>query len=288
MLTNLSYIFDYIDHLVFRLFETEWRTIMAVCILIIVELIARKIKNKLKKRIYGKYDASTDPKDSEYYLEYYKRGQIVDLFRALAFLVFLTFLLISKGGLNINFLAVAAGALIVISKDFLLSIVAFFVIVRKYEIGDTVAIGDIQWQIIYIRTFTIGIVGKDNDGDSTGKFYEIPNHKFITETLRKEDLKTESIRKELLKIPYETTKFSISIEEFLNKLSEYLDKILPIRNRKNAGNYQTYIGYKYKMDIDYLEDKCIIITVGLVGRWEDNVNHKKQIISFVESFRIKE
>jgi hypothetical protein len=39
------------------------------------------------------------------------------------------------------------------------------------------------------------------------------------------------------------------------------------------------------MDIDYLEDKAIIITVGLVGKWENTVESKKKIVGFVESMR---
>lgn len=55
--------------------------------------------------------------------------------------------------------------------------------------------------------------------------------------------------------------------------------------QKNCGNYQAYIGHKYKMDLDYLEDKCMILTVGIVGRWSQNVENKKKIITFVESKR---
>lgn len=134
--------------------------------------------------------------------------------------------------------------------------------------------------------FSIGILGKDNDGDSTGKMYVVPSHRLITEPIKKEDLHTNSIRKELIRIPFKNQDFTLSFEEFIDELNIHIGNFLPIMTRKNCGNYQTYIGHKYKMDIDYLEDKCVIITIGIVGKWSQNVENKKKIITFVESKRI--
>lgn len=265
--------------------EREWMILLALCIIWIIEWIARSIKRRLKKKIYSQYDGSTNPEDSEYYLDYYRRSQLIDLVRACSFIIFLSFVLVSKAGLNVNFFAVAAWALIVVFRDFLLSIVAFFIIIRKYAIGDTIALGELQWQIIFIRTFSVWVLGKDNDGDSTGKLLEIPSHKFITETVRKEELKTTSIRKELIKIPFNTHEFDMELHDLLDALRKYMDTFLPLCNRKNAWNYQTYIGYRYKLDIDYLEDKCIIITIGIVWRWERNVENKEKIFEWIESRR---
>lgn len=129
----------------------------------------------------------------------------------------------------------------------------------------------------------MGIIGKDNDGDNTGKLFVIPTYKFITEIIRREDLHVSSIRKELLRIPFQTEKFTVNFSEFLDELKKILDEILPVMQRKNAGNYQTYIGHRYKMDIDYLDEKCIIISIGMVGKWENNVKNKEKIVKFVES-----
>ena len=91
--------------------------------------------------------------------------------------------------------------------------------------------------------------------------YVIPGHKLITESIKKEDLHVNSIKKELLRIPFITRDFTLDFSEFLKELEDYLNSTLPTLSKRNCGNFQTYIGYKYKMDIDYLEDKCIIITV---------------------------
>lgn len=163
-------------------------------------------------------------------------------------------------------------------KDFLLSVVAFFLIIRRYKIGETIGINDIQGQIIYIRVLGVGILGKDNDGDNTGRMFVIPSFKFLTETIKKEDLHADSIRKEILKIPYITNEFEPDFATFIRSLENFLDNELKTLSKRNCGNYQTYIGHKYKLDIDYLEDKAIIITVGLVGKWENTVENKKKIV----------
>jgi hypothetical protein len=239
----------------------------------------------MKASIFAKYDNSTDQKHAEYYLGYYRKMQSIDVLRAISVIAILFVIMTFKSGSSFSFLAVGLGALIITLKDFILSMLAFFFVLRQYHIGDTIAIGDIQGQIIYIRIFSIGLLGKDNDGDNTGRMFVIPGHKLISESIRKEDLHSNSIRKELVRIPYRTRDFALAFPEFLTSLEGYLTSTLPTLSRKNCGNFQTYIGHRYKMDIDYFEDKCIIITVGLIGKWEANVANKRKIIGFVEGYR---
>lgn len=267
--------------------EKESILLTVLIVGITIESISRNIKRRMKKTIFAQYDKSTDPKHAEYYLEYYRKSQIIDVIRIIS-LITVVFIGVSlKTSWGVNLFVVAAGAFIIIFKDFLLSIVAFFFILPQHRIGDTIGIGDIQWQIIFIRMFSIGILGKDNDGDSTGRLFVIPSHKFLSEIIRKEDLHANSIKKELLRIPFKSNEFDLSFSEFLEKLELFLDELLPVFNRKNAWNYQTYIGHKYKMDIDYLEDKCIIVSVWVVGKWEKTVEKKRKIAEFVENMKKK-
>jgi hypothetical protein len=239
----------------------------------------------MKASIFAKYDNSTDQKHAEYYLGYYRKMQSIDVLRAISVIAIIFVIMTFKSESSFSFLAVGLGALIITLKDFILSMLAFFFVLRQYHIGDTIAIGDIQGQIIYIRIFSIGLLGKDNDGDNTGRMFVIPGHKLISESVRKEDLHSNSIRKELVRIPFQTLGSTLGFTEFIAVLEQYLSESLPTLSKKNCGNYQTYIGHKYKLDIDYFEDKCIVITVGLVGKWESNVANKIKIVSFVEGYR---
>ncbi len=134
--------------------------------------------------------------------------------------------------------------------------------------------------------FSIGLIGKDHDGDSTGKLFVIPSHKFLTEVITKEDLHSTGIRKETMRIPIKNGEFETTLGVFLNEFEEFLTTMLPVLNRKSVGNYQTYIGQRYKIDIDYLEDKCVIITLGMVGKWKDLTLQKQKIIEWVEERRV--
>ena len=262
--------------------------ILLLITIIVVEILAIAVKRSMKRRIWatGK-DISLDTENPEYYLEYYRKGQIIDIFRVATIFVTLGVLLATRTTIGANFFIITAAALVVTFRDFILSIVAFFIILRRYKIGETIGIGDTQGQIISIRMFTIGMLGKDNDGDNTGRYFSIPSHRFLTETIRREELGIESIRKEMIRIPYDHETYSLPFTEFMTGLKKELDIICSTMTKKNCGNFQTYIGYKYKMDIDYLEDKCIIITVGLVGKWRRNVERKEQIITWAEQYRVK-
>ncbi len=289
MLENFSfpYINSYMQFItpLFEFILLEWPLFTALFVGILIEFVSRRIKKRMKLSMFSEYENSIDPEHAEYYLSYYRKIQSIDIFRALSILIVLFIIFTFKTGGSINFLVVGLGALIVIMKEFILSVIAFFIIIRRYKIGDTLGINDIQGQIIYIRMLGVGILGKDNDGDNTGRMFVIPSYKFLMETIKKEDLHADSIRKELLKIPYNTWAFEPDFVTFIRSLENFLDHELKTLSKRNCGNYQTYIGHKYKMDIDYLEDKAIIITVGLVGKWEDTVENKKKIVGFVESMR---
>lgn len=73
-----------------------------------MEIVLRNVKKHLKDSIYSQYDDSTDPKHAEYYLEYYRRSQIVDTFRVLVLVILIVFIVVTKTSGGSSFLAVAA------------------------------------------------------------------------------------------------------------------------------------------------------------------------------------
>ncbi|MBX9809525.1 mechanosensitive ion channel family protein [Candidatus Gracilibacteria bacterium] len=284
-----------IDHIVATLFDSTEKLwdkdsliIGVIFAVILIETIAIFLKRWIKARIFAiQKDLVTDTENPEYYLEYYRKGQIIDIIRFAVLFVGLGTLIVTRTSIGANFFVIVAGALVITFRDFILSMVAFFIVLRRYKIGETIGIGDIQGQIISIRMFTVGLLGKDNDGDNTGRHFTIPGHKFLTETIRREELQVESIRKELIRIPYSHESYSLNFADFNRELKNVLNTMLPMITKKNCGNFQTYIGYKYKLDIDYYEDKCITITVGIIGKWRKNVERKEQIVEWTEQYRIQ-
>lgn len=268
-------------------FESEHLLIFSVTVFLIIEIVSRRLRKKLKRTIFSQYDNSTDPKHAEYYLDYYRKSQIIDIIRVLSLIALISFLLVTRTSTGANVLVVATGALIITFKDFLMSIIAFFAVLPQYKIGNTISIGTFQGQIIFIRMFSIGIIGKDQDGDSTGKLFVIPSHKFLTEVITKEDLHSSGIRKEIVRIPVKTGEFDSSLGQLISDLEIFLSGVFPVMNRKSIGNYQTYIGHRYKLDVDYLEDKCVMISIGIVGKWDELTKQKQSIIEWVESRRVR-
>ncbi len=61
---------------------------------IIIELIARMIRKRVKENIDLQYTTSTNMEDTEYYLQYYRKIQLVDLIRvvSLIFVIILLFI----------------------------------------------------------------------------------------------------------------------------------------------------------------------------------------------------
>lgn len=250
---------------------------------ILIEIASRLIKSRMKKTMFEKYGNSTDQKHSEYYLAYYQRIQVIDVIRAVSIVAILFVILTFKSGNNFGFLAVGLGALIITFKDFILSIIAFFFVTPQYPIGLTVKVGGVQGQIIFIRAFHVGLLGKDGNGENTGELFTIPNHKFITEIVEKEDLRSGSIVRDEIKIPFSKKDFTLPFEEFMKNLRVFLDETFPMKNTKNVGNYQSYIGHKYKIDFSYLDDKCVTIEIRFVGKPEHNIKNKEKIIGFVDT-----
>jgi hypothetical protein len=127
------------------LWSRDAMIISIITLVIFVEIIAIFVKRSMKRRIWAiRKDVPLDIENPEYYLEYYRKGQLVDIFRVATLIVALGVLLATRTTIGANFFIVAAGAIIITFRDFILSIVAFFIILRRYKIGETIGIGDTQ------------------------------------------------------------------------------------------------------------------------------------------------
>jgi hypothetical protein len=89
-------------------------------------------------------------------------------------------------------------------------------------------------------------------------------------------------------IPYKNEWFAESFADFMRALIVFLDTIFPIGNRKNIGNYQSYIGHRYKIDYEYKDDKCLFINLSFIGHSDKNRENIGKIIGFVESKKLVE
>lgn len=263
-------------------FFSEFSTISMVLFFVLFEIFLQQVKRRMKRTIFAQYDKTTDPSDNEYYLEYYRRSQYIDIIRIISVSLGLILLVGYRFHSGINILAVAMGAIIISLKDILLSVIAFFFIIRQYRVWDTIQIGQSKGHIIFVRMFSVGIIGKDADGESTGQLDIIPNYRFLTESVRKEELGANEIIRDFFYIPYKKEWFEWGFDTFIEDLRKHLDLVFSLGNRRNVGHYQSYIGHRYKIDYEYKEEKCLYIHLTFLGTSAKNKRNIERIISWVE------
>lgn len=249
---------------------------------IIIELVARHFKEKNKTIILTKYADTENQDNNEFYLQYYQKNQILDFIRVLTTIILISGLFVINTNIWVGFFSVAAGAIVISFRDFILSVIAFFFVTPWFQIGTTVKLGWVQGQIIFIRMLTVGLLGRDIRWENTGELFLVPSHKFMTEIVEKEDLRLDSIIRDSVIIPFSPKNFSDSLEIFMKDLREFLQKNFPVRNANNVWNYPSYTGHKYKIDLRYFEDKYLAIEVRFVGKIRENKKNKELLMKFID------
>ena len=236
-------------------------------------------------------DGQHKKRNAEFYLEYYKKVQIIDTVR-IVFIVFaVVFFLAAKTWSALNVLAVWVWVVILIFKEVILSFAAFFYVISRYKIGDLIRFGSINGmeclgELIYIHTLYVLMIAKDQSGNHTGRVIHVPNYKFFTEINQRLDLSSQWYRRIDLEILYNSNRFEVSFQEFMNKLEHFLDDHLSIRTSKLAENFKSYFGLKYKISLNY-EGENVRVSLSFIQPASNTTSSKKNIIYFVESLRHK-
>lgn len=258
------------------------------------------IKGKMiiiDKKLNDKYALTTDEvtnfgdleeEDKEEHIKYYKYKNFLAFARYGTLFWLLTFLIVHKLPNFFSFFAIWVWAIIITFKEIILSFFWYFYISTKYKIGENLVFLEgrnyIRGEIIYMNALNTGLVWKDENGESNGQLFRIPNHRFFFDFVKQENIWVAKYKKERVKIMYSREFFGISFDEFVEKLSEYLETTLPKRNINNVWYYKTFIGYKYKMRFKYDEDK-VIIKVHFIVKPKNVFEVEKWLYSFVESLR---
>ncbi len=261
------------------------RLLIAIFLLFIIQYVVwRWIKQRLVQKY--KYIGSKDQWD-ESYIMYYKKLQALKVSRFLIVFVGLLYLLASYQSGFFSIFAIATGATIITFQSFVLSFWVYFYLLMQYRVGDTIRVGTIgQWEIIYIEPLYTSIASKNNDGDHTGELIVIPNNQMRLQPITKVKLLLSAYTKYVVRIAYDMKNIDYPFDEFVSRLEKFLDGYLPNISRKAYNNYQSYRGFKYKLDFDtgeYKDNRQIIyVDIGFLTLMKDAALHKKAIISFID------
>ncbi|MFA7285956.1 MAG: hypothetical protein WC011_03915 [Candidatus Paceibacterota bacterium] len=254
--------------------------------MIIVEITARILKRNIKEKFKKeKRNIEEFEEIEKVSIAYYKQYQWIDIFRLFSLLIGFVFIIITLNIQALNILAVVAGAIIIILREFIFSFFSFFYLISIYRTGDDIKIEETLGEILRINPLYIALAGKDEDGEYNGKLHRIPNFTFIGKNVELQDLKTDDYRRVVLKGIYNIESFDDPFSVWIEKLRNFLDEKLPQRHIGRVGNYKGYTGIKYKLNFDYGEKGEIICRISFVARHPYNIKLKEEIIEFIESLR---
>jgi hypothetical protein len=251
---------------------------------IIFEVSVRQYKDSLKKEYHNKKDSIHSSEEAEQVsLAHFNRLQNIDITRIVVFLLLLIIVLSIADVRTFGFLAVAIGAIVITLRDYVLSLVSYIYVLANFDIGDDIKIMSVLGGIVRIRPLTVSIAGKDAHGDFNGILHHIPNSKFITEAVERQEIKDNNYRCITLQSLYSNEFFEAPFSLWLENLKKQLDTILTKRSLKDVGNYKSYAGIKYKLYYDYNEDGEIVVSISFISRTKNAATRKEEIIEYIES-----
>jgi hypothetical protein len=262
---------------------------LAIILMILVEFAARFLKSRIKIKFKKEKKAIEEFGEIEKVsIIYYKQYQWIDIVRLFSILVGMSVIMIAFNIQALNILAVVAGTLIIVLREFIFSFIAFFYLISLYKAGDDIKVNDTLGEVFRITPLYVALSGKDEDGEYNGKLHRIPNFIFIGQQVELQDLKTDDYRRVVLQGFYSRTIFEDSFDIWLDKIREFLDEKLPQRHLGRVGNYKGYTGTKYKLNFDYGEKGDIVLRISFVARYPRNTELKEEIIEFIESLKKSE
>ena len=271
---------------IFQYFIQNSFWIVILILVIVIYKVSWIIKDRIKEKYLLPYQQEEEIEDSDFYIEYYKKIQQINIYRTIIYFGIFGVLLWHENIQAASIFAVATWALIVIFQTFLMSFVVYFLVMSDYKIWDTVKIwNDVQWEIISIKPLYTHISWKNETAEHNGKLYRIPNYQIRQSTITKIDLSNEANVKTVLTIVYKRKYYECDLREMDEKLTDYLEEIMPINTLENAKNYKSYIWYKYKINYEPSFDGNVNILIWYISNnnqvWEIN----KKILQFMESYK---
>ncbi len=271
--------------------------VISIVIYFIIDSILRRKNKTLQQALYDKYDIALEEWknisdieniEDEDQLSYYKNKNFISLLRFGILFFVITFYIIHKLPNFFSFFAIAVWAIIITFKEVILCFIGFFYISTQYKIWEEIVIWDtkweLKWEIIYLNMLNVGLIWRDENGENNGQFYRVPNYKFFTENVKREDISLHKYKKEEITVMYNKKEFDISFDNFIEKLTQYLENSLPKRNLNTVWNYKTYIWYKYKMKFEY-EKENLMVKIRFIVRPKDIFDIEKSLFSFIESMK---
>jgi hypothetical protein len=258
-----------------------------ILILLTRSSISHILKLRLRKKYIEPYERSWNIENKDFYVNYYKKLQYVDLFWALFWIILIFIYLLTKDKLVWTILAVWIGWLIITFQTFTVSLFTYFLLIANYKVWDTIKVNinwdTMQWQILYMKLLHIWLSWKNDFWENTWESFIIPNYQMRNNPIIKVDLALDNYAKDSLTIIYDPKNFNNSFKDFSTNLKKILDDIFPLRSASDVDYFKSYIWVKYKIDYKYDWDWKANIRIWFIEKRSKSKHIKEKIISFVEA-----
>lgn len=259
---------------------------LVVLLYLFFEIIIRYYKNLIKKEYHSKKELIHSSEEAEAVsFQHFNTLQTLDIVRIIVFVLFVFILLSIADVRTFSFLAVTIGAIIITLRDYVISLFSYVYVLAHFDVGDDIKIGQVLGGIVRIRPLNVYVAGKDTHGDFNGILHQIPNSKFITEIVERQEIKDRDYRCLTLNVLYSDELFEEKFSIWLAKLKKQLDLTLSKRSLKDVGNYKSYAGIRYKIHYDYDEGGLVIVSISFISRTKNAAIKKEEIIEYIETIK---
>jgi small-conductance mechanosensitive channel len=216
-------------------------------------------------------------------LEYNKRNQVAGVFR-LGLYLFAAFVSVLIYNIQaFSFLVLGFGAVLVVLRESVMSLIAYFYILFAYDVGDDIRIGETLGEISRISPLYMSVVGKDETGEYNGKLITVPNYMFFQQRVERQELKSMNYRRTSILWTYNRAHIKTDFMEIVRGFRQFLDELLPVRHADEIGYFRNYAGRRYRLVLDYNADGFPTIRVTFVAHPDDMSLLREKMIGFLES-----
>lgn len=254
-------------------------------VLSVLQLSRRRARTAYQKHLLT---AKTASALEELTLSYNKRNQYVDTLRVVFILIAILLSLLVYDIQAFSFFVLGLGAIVVVMKESVSSLIAYIYILATYEIGDDIRVGDTLGEISKIRPLYTSIVGKEESGEQNGKLIYVPNYVFLQQKVEMQELKATNYRRNFILYTLHPEHSTVSFEALVAALRPFLDDLLPMRRADQIGHFRSYAGRRYRLSLDYNADGFPTLRITFVARADEIGNLREKIITFIENKRVSE
>ncbi len=215
-------------------------------------------------------------------LSYNRANQVLGVLRLSAYVCAAFLAILFYDIKAFSYLVIGVGAILVILRESVSSLVAYVYILVVYDVGDDIRISDTLGEIARIAPFYTSIVGKEESGEYNGKLTLVPNYLFLQQKTERQELKTTNFRRAAILWTYDREHMRTPFMEIVGELRLFLDELLPVRGAQEVGFFRSYAGRRYRLGLDFNAEGKPTIRVAFVAHPDDAGALREKIIAFLE------